>query len=603
MALAVLLGTATVGSGIGLMATSAWIIATAGSATLHPSIADLQVAIVGVRFFGIARGVFRYLERYVSHQMTFHLLARLRVWFYEAIEPLAPARLMQASHRSGDLLTRSVADIETLQNFYVRVIAPTSVAALVGGLMWVILRGFDGQLALTFMAAFIATGVGVPLLTRLLSRAAGRNLVAVRAELNATLVDGIQGVADLVVFGQEAAWLGQLKEQSHNLAKVQARMAWVSGLHGGLGSLSTSLAALAVLIIAIPLVNASRIAGVNLAVIALAVTASFEAVLPLPLAAQYLESTLEVARRLFEMVQEPTGGRAEHIETAIRHSERRPVGPLRSGGTSDRASEKSISVVAETLRSAQSDKSDLSVRDLRFRYTPDDPFALDSVSFHLPPGKRVAIVGSSGAGKSTLVNLLLRFWDYEEGSITLGGRELSEYDPDDVRRLMGVVSQDTYLFNATIRDNLLIAKPDAIPAELEQAAQSAQLFSFIQSLPQGYETWIGEQGLRLSGGERQRLAIARALLKDAPILILDEATANLDPVTERDVIQSIRELMKGRTTLIITHRLVGLEDADEILVLQAGRVVERGRQAELLKANGLYRQMWDLQSQVLVALR
>jgi len=564
MALAVLLGTFTVGSGIGLMAASAWIIS---SAALRPSIADLQVAIVGVRFFGIARGVLRYLERYLSHQVTFRLLARLRVWFYQSIESLAPARWMQ--RRSGDLLARAVADIETLQNFYGRVIAPPVIAVLVGALMWTLLRGFDMRLALAFLVVFIAAGVGVPWLTRLLARAAGRRWVTARAELNATLVDGIQGAADLVALGQEATWLDRIESQSRTLTNAQARMAWVSGTQGALINLLTSLAALAVLGVAIPLVNSGQIAGVNLAVIVLAALASFEAVSPLPLAAQHLESTLESARRLFEIVHE--------------------------GHEGTRMYRACVEVPPSVARG---DKVRLSVENLSFRYAPDEPLALDGIRFDLPPGGRVAIVGPSGAGKSTLVNLLLRFWDYQDGSIRLGGRELREYDPDDARRWMGVVSQNTFLFNATIRDNLLIAKPDATRAELDQAARRAQLEPFIRALPQGYETWIGEQGLRLSGGERQRLAIARALLKDAPILILDEATANLDPVTEREVIESVRELMWGRATLIITHRLVGLEDADEILVLQSGRVVERGRHDDLLKANGLYRRMWDVQNQI-----
>ena len=570
MFIAVLLGTATVSSGIGLMATSAWIIATAA---LHPSIADLQVAIVGVRFFGIARGVFRYLERYVSHQVTFRLLARLRVWFYEAVEPLAPARLMRALRRSGDLLARFVADIETLQNFYVRVTAPPVVAVLVGGLMWIFMRGFDRQLALVFLAVFAVAGLGVPLLTRLLSRNAGRRTVTARAELNATLVDGIQGVADLVSLGQEATWLEKMLAQSRELVGAQARLAWVGGLQSALGSLLTSLAALAVLIVATPLVNSGQIQGVNLAVLVLAAMASFEAVLPLPQAAQYLESTLESARRLFEVVESRPGDKV-----------------TRASGQGDLALRVPLSPPLLVT---------VSFQDVHYTYSRGERPALDGVSFAVEPGQRVAIVGPSGAGKSTLVNLLLRFWDYEEGIIRLGGRDLREFDPDDVRRIMGVVSQGTHLFNATVRDNLLIAKPEATQAEIERAAQQAQLHSSIQALPQGYDTGIGEQGLRLSGGERQRLAIARALLKDAPILILDEATANLDPVTEREVMQAIRELMRGRTTLIITHRLVGLEDADEVLVLQSGHVAERGRHAELIEANGLYRQMWDLQNQLL----
>jgi thiol reductant ABC exporter CydC subunit len=435
--------------------------------------------------------------------------------------------------------------------------------------MWVFMHEFNRRLALAFLAVFVVTGVGVPLLTRLLSREAGWRLVTARAELDATLVDGIQGVADLVAFGQEAAWLDRMQAQSRELIETQARMAWVGGLHGALGSLLTSLAALAVLVVAIPLVNSSQMAGVNLAVLVLATMASFEAVLPLPLAAQYLESTLEAARRLFDIIDtQPVLIHAGHEET-----------PKALDATCD-----------------------LRLENLCFRYSSDEPLALDRVSFDLSAGKRLAMVGPSGAGKSTLVNLLLRFWDYQVGLITLGGRDLREYDLDDLRRLMGVVSQSTYLFNGTVRENLLIAKPDATQAELEQAARRAQLDAFIQSLPQGYDTRIGEQGLRLSGGERQRLAIGRALLKDAPILILDEATANLDPVTEREVIQCIRELMQGRTTLIITHRLVGLEDADEILVLQSARVIERGRHAELIQASGLYRRMWDLQNQVLDAL-
>ena len=297
VALSVLLGFLTVGSSIGLMATSAWIIATAA---LHPSIAVLQVAIVGVRFFGIARGVFRYLERLASHQVTFRVLARLRVWFYAALEPLAPARLMQ--YRSGDLLSRIVADIGTLENFYIRAVAPPLVALLVAGLMWIFLGSFDPRLALAVIAMMLLAGVGVPLLSQILSRRPGSRVVTVRAGLNAVLVDGIQGTADLVAFRAEAAQVRQVRALSDALGRDQARLAGIGGLDNALGSLLTSLAVVVVLALAIPLVTAGRIAGVSLAVLALATAASFEAVLPLPLAAQFLASSLAAARRLFEVV-------------------------------------------------------------------------------------------------------------------------------------------------------------------------------------------------------------------------------------------------------------------------------------------------------------
>ena len=209
-------------------------------------------------------------------------------------------------------------------------------------------------------------------------------------------------------------------------------------------------------------------------------------------------------------------------------------------------------------------------------------------------------MGPSGAGKSSLVNLLLRFWEYDAGEIIVAGRELREYAPDAARQLFAVVSQTTHLFNTTIRQNLLLARPEASDDDVIHAARQAQIHDWICSLPQGYDTLVGEQGLKLSGGERQRLAIARALLKDAPIILFDEATANLDPVTERDVLQAIRSLMQQRTTLMITHRLVGLELVDEILVLNAGRVIERGTHADLLQLNGVYRRMWNLQNEVLL---
>jgi ATP-binding cassette subfamily C protein CydCD len=563
--LAALLGAAMVGSSIGLMSAAAYIIA---AAALHPSIATLQVAIVGVRFFGLARGVFRYLERYVSHQVTFKVLARLRVWFYQALEPLAPARL--SSFRSGDLLGRAIGDIAVLENFYVRALAPPLVAVIVAVVTLLYMSTFSPALAGPLLVFFVAGGLGVTLLARWLGKSPGEELVQARAAMNASLVDGIQGMADLLAYGMAERQRAALAALDRRYAAAQGRMACLGGLQSALSQLMANLAMWAILTQAIPLVRSGEIAGVYLAVLPLAALTSFEALLPLPLAAQFLQRHLAAARRLFQLVD---------AEPEVRDPAQ-PAPPPR--------------------------RFDLEVSGLHFTYPPEGEQkaeqsvspALEDVSFSLPQGGRLALVGPSGGGKTTLVRLLLRFWDFKEGGILLGGMDLRGYSQADVRRLVSLVAQDTYLFNATIKENLLIARPDAGEEEIVRAARRAQIHDFIESLPQGYDTWIGEQGLRLSGGERQRLAIARALLKDAPILILDEPTANLDRLTERRLLESLAPAMEGRTTLWITHRLVGLEAMDEILVLDQGRVVERGRHAALKGSGGLYQRMREIQNQL-----
>lgn len=561
MALAALLGFATIGSSIGLMATSAWIIATAA---LHPSVGVLHVAIAGVRFFGIARGVFRYLERAVAHEVTFRLLARLRVWFYDAIEPLAPARLM--AYRSGDLLARVVSDVDELQNLYLRVLAPPIIALVTAAVVFTLFAAYDVWLGVALVAFLALVGVGLPLLAGAITRAPGRSAQQARADLSAALVDAVQGAADLIAYGQQARQAEQVAALNAELERSHRHMAHVAALHTALSTFLIALAVVTILALAIPQVRAGDLDGVMLAVLALATLSSFEAVTPLPAAFQHLGANLEAAERLFEL-----------IDAAPAVPDPDAPAPVPSG-------------------------ADLRVEGLRFRYAPDEPPALDGVSFVLTPGRRLAVVGASGAGKTSLVNLLLRFWDYQEGTITLDGRDVRAYRAEDVRARMAVVRQDTHLFNATIRDNLLLARPDASPDEIEAAARQAQVHDFISALPQGYDTWIGEQGLNLSGGERQRLAIARAILKRAPILILDEATANLDAATERALMHALDVAMADRATLMITHRIAGLESFDEILVLERGRVVERGTHADLLQIDGHYRRLWALQHQIVTDL-
>ena len=571
--LSVLLGFATVGSGMGLIAVSAFIIS---SAALHPSIAELQVAIVGVRFFGLTRGIFRYLERYVSHQVTFRLLANLRTLFYQALEPLAPARLL--GYRSGDLISRVMGDIASLENFYVRCIAPPLVAGLITVAVTYFLGSFHYYLGMALLVFLALDGLLLPFLIYKWSSRVGSQIVEERSRLNSALVDGIQGMGDVLVFGGGRRYFEKIQSLSHELTSTQKQMAGLTAWQSTGNNLLANLAMWSVLVITIPLVNAGKIEGTFLAVLVLASLTSFEAIASLSLAAQYLGNNLQGAHRLFAIVD----------------------------------AKPPVTDPPSTLSLPQ-DYS-LEVKNLNFCYPElqfqsDELFegfeALHEVTFSLPYRKRMAIVGPSGSGKSTIGNLLLRFWDHRiddsanNGQILLAGKDIRLYRQEDIRSLIGFVSQHTHLFAGTLRDNLLLAKPEATHEEIAMAVQKARLNDFINSLPEGYNTWIGEQGWNLSAGERQRVAIARALLKNAPILLLDEPTANLDALTERRIITTFLDLMENRSTLLITNHLVGMEAMDEILVLERGEVIERGQHQELLEFQGLYRQMWDLQKQVL----
>ncbi|MBP6470829.1 MAG: thiol reductant ABC exporter subunit CydD [Chloroflexi bacterium] len=557
VALAVLLGALTIGSSVALLATSAYLIS---AAALRPSIAELSVAIVGVRFFGLSRGIFRYLERLAAHNTTFRVLANIRVWFYRAVEPLAPARL-QTFH-SGDLLSRMVADVETLQDFYVRVVGPPLVAVVVTAVLSFFMAAFNPALALALLSGLALAGVGVPWLSYQLSRRANDTAVSLRADLQISLIDGLQGLPDLQACGQDRVWATKIHQQGAALAHAESRLARVSGLQTGLLELLTQGTMALVVGLTIPLVAAGQVNGVYLAALALAAVASFEAVQPLAQATQQLEAALAAARRLFALADASP-----------------PIPPPHEPG---------LQLIASPPH--------LSFDHVSFRYDTAVKPTLDQVSFDLPPGKRLAVVGPSGAGKSTLANLLLRFWEYDSGEIWWNGRSARDYDPDTVRASLGVIPQQPYLFNASIRDNLRLARPQADQATIEAATRQAHLHEFIATLPKGYETAVGALGMQLSGGERQRLAIARALLKNAPVLLLDEPTANLDTLTATAVLDTILRLSAGRSLLLITHQLIGLAAMDEIVVLNEGRVVENGRHADLLARGGLYTRLWQQQT-------
>ena len=558
MALAALLSFLTIAANVGLLATSAYLIA---SAALHPPLAALTLSITGVRFFGISRAVFRYGERYIAHKATFHILYALRVWFYQRLEPLAPAGL--ARYRSGDLLGRIVADVDTLQFFYLRVIAPPVVAVAILAAMWWLLWGYSVALGWLLTVAFLVGGVIAPAVLRFLGRQSSQHLLDARADLKASLVDTVQGMAELAAYNQTSQQASRLRATASEMRHFQDRSAKLSALSEALNSLVMNATVWGTLVIAIALAAAGKIEKVYLAVLVLAVQASFEALQPLPIAAYVLEESLAAARRLFAIAD--------------------TVSMVKDQGDT----------------SLVPDDYTMAVDEVCFTYEDTQEPVLRNISFTVPAGRRLAIVGASGAGKTTLVSLLLRFAPYGSGSIRLGSRELTDYHPETVRNYLAVVSQSTHIFNASLRDNIRLARPSATEEELITAARHAAIDDFIVSLPQGYDTPAGQNGKTLSGGQRQRLSIARALLKNAPILILDEPTAGLDAVTEQEIMTSITELMQGRSTILITHRLTGLELFDEIVVLDKGRIAQRGTAAELLTKQGLFREMWQLQRDVL----
>jgi ATP-binding cassette, subfamily C, bacterial CydC len=543
----ILLGFIAIGANVALMATSAYLIS---KAVLVSNVADIALVVTAVRVLAIGRASFRYLERYVTHRVTFDVLADLRVWFFAAIEPLAPAGL--ATHRRGDLLGRVVADIDTLEDFYVRMVSPPIVAALVTAFTAVILGLFEPVLGIALIAFVTFTGVVLPMIARRLSRTAGQTLIETRAELRASVVDELSGMADLVALDR-TSWhrdrtlaLGDATDQAlTDLARVRA---WA----GALAVVVGGLAAVTILGIGASLVDSGRMDGVWLAALPLAALASFEAMGPLAQAVAMQDANETAARRLFALTDA-----APVVADPPQHVAIDSHAPGTLG---------------------------IELRAVTFRYGADEPLVLDDCTLDVPAGTSLAILGPSGSGKTTLVNLLARFWDPASGQVCIGGIDVRDARGDDIRSLMTVVEQDVHLFDATVRDNLAVADADVPDERIEAACRLAGIHDTIADLPAGYETWIGEGGLLLSAGERQRLAIARALIKDAPIVVFDEATANLDVETERDLLASLRTHLAGRTVLAITHRDAVAAAMDRTIRLDAGHVVGVTRAAAAAQA-------------------
>lgn len=556
---ATILGFLAIGTNVGLMGTSGYLIA---SAALRPdTILLLWVPIVGVRFFGLSRAVFRYLERLVSHDLTFRVLARIRVWLYARLEPQAPQLLESKS--SGDILSSVISDVEQLQNFYLRVLAPPVMALLTAVLGYSILASYDRTLGLLLVGMMLLGGIILPWLNHRMNLRAGNEIVEVRAKLYTESTDLIAGLSELLLYGRMEEAIGRWESNQNRLNQLQSRQHRLGAVFGGLMVLISNVAMWIALVITIGLTANHQLNGIAIPTVILVVLASFEAVSPLPLAFQQWSQTKAAADRLFRLAGNTLAG--EFKDIAKEH------------------------VLTET--------QELRVRNLYFRYADEESEVLRDIDFTLTPGKHIAVVGESGAGKSSILQVLLQLRPYQTGSVQLNGSELSQLSATWVREQFAVVSQETYLFNATVADNLRLGRPTATRAELEAAARTAQLHETIIKLPEGYETILGEWGTRLSGGERQRLSLARALLRQAPFVLFDEPTTGLDSVTEQAFLISAMAALHEKAVLWITHRLSGLEAMDEILVLRNGQLCERGKHTHLLNAKGYYSQLFQLQEE------
>ncbi|MCL6292577.1 thiol reductant ABC exporter subunit CydD [Streptomyces sp. 43Y-GA-1] len=553
LTLALLLGSLAVGSAVGLMAVSGWLISRASE---QPPVMYLMMAVTATRAFGIGRAVFRYAERLVSHDAVLKLLADLRVSVYRGLERIAPAGLRTT--RRGDLLSRLVADVDALQDYWLRWLLPVGTALVVGTAA----AGFTGWLlpeaGVILAVGLLVAGVGVPLVSGACARRTERQLAPARAALATRVADLLGSTAELTVAGALPARQARLRTADRLLTRIASRAAAATALGGGLSALVCGLTVVAAAAVAVPAVHDGRLSGVALAVVVLTPLAAFEAVTGLPLAVQYRQRVARSAERVFEVLDAPVPVREPESPAE------EPAAPF-----------------------------PLEVRGLSARYPGAARDALSSLDLTLTPGRRIAVVGPSGSGKTTLAQVLLRFLDASSGTYRLGGVEAAALESDTVRRSVGLCAQDAHVFDSTIRENLRLARPGATDPELRDALSRARLLEWAAALPQGLDTPVGEHGARLSGGQRQRLALARALLADFPVLVLDEPAEHLDLPTADALTADLLDATRGRATVLITHRLTGLEAVDEVLVLDAGRVVQRGPYAELAAEDGPLRRMLE----------
>ena len=548
LALTFLLGLAHHSSIIGLSVISALLVGqviTGG---------ELTVLLVLLGVFVPLAAFFTWAESWVAHDLAYRLLAEMRVDVYNKLDPLTPAYMVR--RRSGDLVSIVGGDVELVEFFFAHTITPAFVAILVPAGVLATLAFVAWPIALVLSPFLLAVAIS-PFMAQKRSEGLGDELRSQLGDVHAHMVDSIQGMREISAFGQGPARTAEMVDNSWRFAHFQLRFLKERAFQIGFIEGMTALGGLAVLTMGAWLMTEGEISRPQLILSVILSVAAFAPISDIARTIKQLMETLAAARRLFVVHDEPV-----------------PV----VDGPGVQAHENGLSPA-------------ISFDHVGFSYGHGEAQALHGVSFDVEAGQTVALVGRSGAGKTTCANLVMRFWDPGEGHVRLNGHNLRDYELDDLRRQIALVSQDTYLFNASIRDNLRLGKIEASDSEIEAAAQQANAHEFITAFPDGYDTLVGERGMQLSGGQRQRISIARAILKNAPVLILDEATSHLDAVNERQVRQALETLMAGRTTVVIAHRLSTIRDADRIVVLDNGHAVEQGSHHDLLASHGLYSQL------------
>ncbi len=550
-----LLGVAHHGTAIGVGVVSALLVGqviTGG---------DLTLLLILLAVLTPLAAFFIWTESWVAHDLAYRLLAEMRVDVYRKLDPLAPAYMTR--RRSGDLVSVVGGDVETVEFFFAHTITPAFTAVVVPGVVVAVLAFIAWPMALAVAPFLVAVALS-PFFAQRRSEQLGEELRQQLGDVHAHMVDSIQGMREISAFGQGRARTAEMVDNSWRFAHFQLRFLKERSFQIGFIEAMTALGGLIVLTVGVWLLTNGNITRPELILAVVLSVAAFAPVSDIARTMKQLMETLAASRRLFAIHDEPV--------------------PVTDGpgvqSHQDRRNGAAPSVVFDHVE---------------FDYGPGESQALAGVSFAVEPGNTVALVGRSGAGKTTCASLAMRFWDPAVGSVQLDGHDIREFKLDELRRQIALVSQDTYLFNASIRENIMLGRPDATDAELEAAARQANCHDFISAFPEGYDTVVGERGMQLSGGQRQRIAIARALLKNSPVLILDEATSHLDAVSESQLRQALENLMEGRTTLVIAHRLSTIRNADRIVVLDKGEALEQGNHHELLDQQGLYAQLVSTQ--------